>query len=67
MNTAARIQNTCNEHGVDNLISKELLDLLLPKGALPVREIGSIALKGKRSAISLWTIEPKGSPASAAQ
>ncbi len=67
VNTAARIQNTCNEHGVDNLISKELLDLLLPKGALPVREIGSIALKGKRSAISLWTIEPKGSPASAAQ
>lgn len=59
VNTAARIQNTCNEHGVDNLISKELLDLLLPKGPLPVREIGSIALKGKRSAISLWTIEPE--------
>jgi adenylate cyclase len=56
VNTAARIQNACNEHGVDNLISKELLDLLLPKGALPVREIGSIALKGKRSTVSLWTI-----------
>lgn len=56
VNTAARIQNTCNEHGVDNLISKELLDLLLPKGPLPVREIGSIALKGKRAAISLWTM-----------
>lgn len=60
VNTAARIQNTCNEHGVDNLISKELLDLLLPKGPLPVREIGSIALKGKRAAISLWTIESEG-------
>jgi len=67
VNTAARIQNTCNEHRVDNLVSKELLDLLLPKGALPVREIGSIALKGKRSAISLWTIEPQGPASSAAQ
>lgn len=57
VNTAARIQNSCNEHGVDNLISKELLDLLSPIGPLPVREIGSISLKGKRSAVSLWTIE----------
>lgn len=56
VNTAARIQNTCNEHGVDNLMSKELLDLLLTKGPLPVREIGSIALKGRRAAISLWTM-----------
>ncbi len=64
VNTAARIQNTCNEYGVDNLMSKELLDLLLPKGPLPVREIGSIALKGKRAAISLWTlIEEPGKPA----
>jgi adenylate cyclase len=65
VNTAARIQNTCNEHGVDNLISKELLDLLLPKGRLPVREIGSIALKGRRAAISLWTIEPGAAPPAA--
>lgn len=59
VNTAARIQDTCNAYGVDNLMSKDLLDLLLPKGKLPVREIGSIALKGKRAAISLWTIEPE--------
>ncbi len=57
VNTAARIQNSCNEHGVDNLLSKELLDLLAPIAPLPVREIGSIALKGKRSTVSLWTIE----------
>ncbi|MBK8497287.1 MAG: adenylate/guanylate cyclase domain-containing protein [Flavobacteriales bacterium] len=56
VNTAARIQEMCNEHGVDNLISKELLDLLLPKGSIAVREIGSIALKGKRSTVSLWTM-----------
>jgi adenylate cyclase len=72
VNTAARIQNSCNEHGVDNLMSKELLDLLLPKGPLNVREIGSIALKGKRSTTSLWTMVPTyttkpNKPAAAAQ
>ncbi|HMC97053.1 MAG TPA: adenylate/guanylate cyclase domain-containing protein, partial [Flavobacteriales bacterium] len=56
VNTAARIQNSCNEHGVDNLLSKELLDLLRPQAKFRVREIGSIALKGKRHAMSLWTI-----------
>jgi len=57
VNTAARIQNTCNDYDVDNLISKELLDLLRPQSRFAVREIGSIALKGKRNAMSLWTIE----------
>lgn len=57
VNTAARIQNSCNEHGVDNLVSKELLDLLRPQMRFGVREIGSITLKGKRNAMSLWTIE----------
>jgi adenylate cyclase len=57
VNTAARIQNSCNAHGVDNLISKELLDILhLPSG-YPMREIGSIALKGKREPIVLWSLE----------
>lgn len=62
VNTAARIQETCNTYQVDNLLSKDLLDLLLPKGPLPVREIGSIALKGKRSTISLWTIDTGTEP-----
>jgi adenylate cyclase len=64
VNTAARIQNSCNAHNVDNLISKELLDVLhLPK-EYPVHEIGSIALKGKREPMSLWTLDiaPKPDP-----
>lgn len=64
VNTTARIQDTCNEYGVDNLISKELLDLLQPLGKLKVRGIGSIALRGKRSTMSLWTLEPEN-PATA--
>lgn len=65
VNTAARIQETCNAHQVDNLVSKELLDLLRQEGPLPAREIGSIALKGKRSTMSLWTIEPSADGAKA--
>ncbi len=56
VNTAARIQNTCNAHGVDNLIPRSLLDLLRLPAEYKLREIGSIGLKGKREPISLWTI-----------
>ncbi|MCW5897701.1 MAG: adenylate/guanylate cyclase domain-containing protein [Flavobacteriales bacterium] len=56
VNTAARIQNTCNEYGVDNLIPKALLDLLRLPASYRLREIGAIGLKGKREPISLWTI-----------
>ncbi|MCB0764475.1 MAG: adenylate/guanylate cyclase domain-containing protein, partial [Flavobacteriales bacterium] len=56
VNTAARIQNSCNAHGVDNLLSKELLDVLQLPSSYVVREIGNIDLRGKRNAMSLWTI-----------
>ncbi len=56
VNTAARIQNSCNAHGVDNLFSKELLDMLHLPAEYPVREIGTISLKGKREPMSLWTL-----------
>lgn len=57
VNTAARIQNSCNDHGVDNLMSKELLDLLrLPSRTYTTRHIGEIPLKGKTNSVSLWTI-----------
>lgn len=61
VNTAARIQNSCNDHGVDNLVSKDLLDLLrLPEHLYTTRHIGEIPLKGKRNEVSLWTIGLKG-------
>lgn len=56
VNTAARIQNSCNAHAVDNLLSKELLDVLHLPGSFKVEEIGTITLKGKREPMSLWTI-----------
>lgn len=57
VNTAARIQNSCNAHGVDNLISKDLLDVLQLPETFKVREIGNIDLRGKRFTTSLWTLE----------
>jgi adenylate cyclase len=56
VNTAARIQNSCNAHNVDNLLSRQLLDVLHLPTQYKVREIGSITLKGRREPISLWTI-----------
>lgn len=67
VNTAARIQNSCNDHGVDNLASKELLDLLrLPEHLYTTRHIGHIPLKGKRNEVSLWTIGLRDLDSSAA-
>ncbi|MEZ4738015.1 MAG: adenylate/guanylate cyclase domain-containing protein [Flavobacteriales bacterium] len=51
VNTAAHIQGQCNAHGVDNLISQDLLDVLRLPEIYEVREIGSTDLKGKKNAI----------------
>jgi adenylate cyclase len=59
VNTAAHIQAACNEHHVDNLMSKDLLDvLLLPRDKWNVRSMGEVPLKGKRRTVALYTIEP---------
>ncbi len=61
VNTAAHIQAACNEHGVDNLISKDLLDvLLLQPDKWNVRSMGEVPLKGKRRTVALFNVEPKG-------
>lgn len=57
VNTAAHIQARCNELGVDNLVSKELLDALpLAAGRFQVVPMGSIPLKGKRTAMELFSL-----------
>lgn len=59
VNTAARIQNSCNTYGVEILLSKDLLDVLrLPERLYEARHIGEIALRGKREEVSLWTLVP---------
>ncbi|MBK8532380.1 MAG: adenylate/guanylate cyclase domain-containing protein [Flavobacteriales bacterium] len=58
VNTAAHIQNACNEYGVDNLISQDLMDVLHLPEQFVVREIGSVELKGKRNTYRLWSLVP---------
>ncbi len=57
VNTAARIQNSCNELGVDNLLSQELLEVLHLPSVYRTREMGSIALRGKAHSTTLWSID----------
>ncbi len=60
VNTAAHIQAACNERGVDNLISKDLLDVLvLSPSKWSVRSVGEVTLKGKRRTIQLYTVAPE--------
>lgn len=57
VNTAAHIQARCNELGVDNLVSKELLDVLsLRTQTYAIKPMGSTPLKGKRVAVELYTL-----------
>lgn len=57
VNTTAHIQASCNDYGVDNLVSKELMNVLsLRSSHYQVKAIGEIPLKGKRHMVELFTI-----------
>jgi len=57
LNTTARIQNKCNELGVDILISKFLIEKLnFPEDSFDLREMGDLALRGKEKPMVLFTI-----------
>jgi len=57
LNTASRIQNKCNELGVDLLLSQQLLDKLslAPHEYQPQR-MGEIELRGKAEKVVLYTL-----------
>lgn len=57
LNTAARIQDQCNEMGVDILFSEKLLDKLkLPAHIFSPKKMGDILLRGKQEKIVLFTV-----------
>jgi adenylate cyclase len=56
LNTTARIQEQCNHHGVDILLSKETFDLISDTEEFKLIPLGSIALRGKKRKIDLNTI-----------
>ena len=55
LNTTSRIQNKCNELGVEILLSEKLLNCF-HKDALSVKSIGSVKLRGKSESLSLYSL-----------
>ena len=57
LNTAARIQQKCNELGVNILLSDYLLDKLnIQTDAFKPKKLGEIALRGKEQEVMLYTL-----------
>lgn len=58
LNTTARIQNKCNDLGVDILISNFLLTKLnLVAGLYATKKVATITLRGKENANELFSVE----------
>ncbi|MEP3388013.1 MAG: adenylate/guanylate cyclase domain-containing protein, partial [Reichenbachiella sp.] len=55
INTAARIQEKCNEFKEELLVSENLRDKLTA-AAFKFNELGSIALKGKEQAVTIFAV-----------
>ncbi|MEM7104237.1 MAG: adenylate/guanylate cyclase domain-containing protein [Bacteroidota bacterium] len=57
LNTTSRIQNKCNELGVEILFSQLLLEAIkIPPNTFSPRKIGDMFLKGKRKKVALYTV-----------
>ncbi len=57
LNTTSRIQARCNEFGVDLLVSEELVtELDLSKEEYALQKIGTVNLRGRAKAVTLFSI-----------
>ncbi len=60
LNTAARIQGLCNQHGKKLLVSENLKNLIDNKG-YDISLIGTAALRGRVSEVNIYSVERKPS------
>ena len=58
LNTTARIQSKCNEHGVNLLISEDLLNTLELE-SFSVKNLGHVDLRGKSQSVQLYAVKPE--------
>ena len=57
LNTTARIQGLCNDHGVDILVSGQLAKKLAPDPSFQVTALGQSALRGRDEKVVLFTLD----------
>lgn len=60
LNTAARIQGSCNQFNLEILLSKDLVDKLPVMKDFSIKSKGEIELRGKSDKIEVFTIEEVG-------
>jgi len=56
LNTTARIQGLCNDHGVDILVSEQLANQLAPDPSFTIKALGQSALRGRDEKVLLFTL-----------
>jgi adenylate cyclase len=59
INTASRIQGVCNTYGKMFLVSDDIKDLPGLENAYSLQMLGDISLRGKESAVGVYSIEGK--------
>jgi len=55
LNTTSRIEGQCNQHNVNLLLSKDLMNKIPNENQFEFVEIGEISLRGKASYVTLFT------------
>ena len=60
LNTASRIQETCNEYNAELLVSEDVIHLLPEYNSYQIKNIGELALKGKTKKVKVVSVENKG-------
>ena len=57
LNTTSRIEGLCNMHGVNILLSQNLVDELPENQKFVAKRIGELILRGKSSKVTLYTFD----------
>jgi adenylate cyclase len=59
LNTAARIESTCNEYNKGLLVSGDLISRMIDRDDFHIKEVGNLRLKGKRKLVDIFHVSDK--------
>lgn len=60
LNTTARIQDLCNDYGVELLVSEDLYTVLTPDNTFVAKPIGNLSLRGRDARVNLYSVSLQG-------